>query len=152
MIILRYVTDADPISATIRDFEYGFWASHVEALMPDDTLLGAHYDGGVMARKRDYDKGQFIKELYVNIPASEEMTNQFFQFLRDQIGKPYDTRAILGLVIQRDWRDPSAWFCSELITAALEKCTWIPTLATDVNHITPRDSLLIVSSRVALTS
>ena len=151
MITLRYVTDNDVISASIRTFEYGYWASHVEALMIDGTLLGAHADGGVQARLHDYDKGQFSKELYVVLPTTQAMDDKFYQFLKDQIGKPYDMRAIAALILDRDWREPSAWFCSELIMAALEYCSWIPKLADDVTHITPRDSLLIVSSHVALT-
>ena len=46
MITLRFVTGDDLISRAIRAAEYGFWASHTEALMPDGTLLGAHADGG----------------------------------------------------------------------------------------------------------
>ena len=57
MITIRFVTCRDIVSAGIRGFEYGFWASHTEALMPDGTLLGAHWQGGVLARPHDYDKG-----------------------------------------------------------------------------------------------
>lgn len=54
MIVLRFVTGNSFVSAAIQRAEYGFWASHVEALMPDGTLLGAHIDGGVQARPRGY--------------------------------------------------------------------------------------------------
>jgi hypothetical protein len=151
MIRPRFVTCNDAVSAGIRAFEYGFWASHVEALMPDGTLLGAHYDGGVQARPRDYDRGQFTRELYVDLPADQAMTDRFHAFLRAQIGKPYDLEAIAGLVAQREWRNPNAWFCSELIIAGLEHCGWLPALATEISRITPRDGLLIVSARVAIT-
>ena len=151
MITLRWVTDSDPISAAIRDFEYGFWASHNEVLMPDGTLLGAHYDGGVLARSKDYDKGKFARELYVPILVSQAMADKFHTFLRSQINKPYDTKAIAGIVLQRNWREPDSWFCSELVAAALADCSYWPSrLADDFNHITPRDTLLIVSSRVTV--
>ena len=153
MITLRFVTCADAVSAGIRGFEYGFWASHAEALMPDGTLLGAHYDGGVQARPHDYDAGQFTREMYVALPASPEMTDSFHSFLRAQVGKPYDIEAIVGLVAQRDWQSPDSWFCSELMAAGLADCRYFPAnLATEFNHVTPRDLLLIVSGRVALAA
>lgn len=148
MITLRFVTDGTPVSAGIRAFEYGFWASHVEALMPDGTLLGAHYDGGVMARPHDYDAGRFTREEYREIAASPDETARFHDFLRAQIGKPYDVTAIAAFVLGRDWREQDSWFCSELIGAALAECGYFAhELATSFNHITPRDVLLIVSSR-----
>ena len=149
MIRLRFVTCGDAVSAGIRAFEYGFWASHVEALMPEGTLLGAHYDGGVQARARDYDKGKFTREMIISLPASDEMTDAFHDFLRLQVGKPYDIQAIAGIIAQRDWRDPGSWFCSELQAAALCACGYFPAhLADEFNHVTPRDALLIVSGRV----
>jgi uncharacterized protein YycO len=153
MITLRFVTCNDPVSYTIRAFEYGFWASHAEALMPDGTLLGAHADGGVQARNHDYDAGKFTKELYVSIPATPAMTDSFHSFLRSQIGKPYDFEAIAGIVAQRNWRNDDSWFCSELVAAALAHCGWFASeLATEFNHLTPRDLLLIVSGRISLAA
>ncbi len=149
MIRLRFVTGNDAISVGIRAAEYGFWASHVEAVMPDGMLLGAHYDGGVQARPRDYDHGQFIREDIVGIPVPDLMADKFHSFLKSQIGKPYDIEAILAFVAQRDWQAPGSWFCSELQAAVLAACGWFASsLATEFNHITPRDLLLIVSGRV----
>jgi hypothetical protein len=47
-------------------------------------------------------------------------------FARTQIGKPYDWTAILALLMDRDWRDSGAWFCSELVVAALEAVGFWP--------------------------
>lgn len=151
MIVLRFVDGHDMVAAGIRAAEYGFWAIHTEALMPDGTLLGAHIEGGVEARPHDYDAGQYTKELYVSIPASPEMTDRFYSFLRAQLGKPYDVDAIAAFVAGRDWQRPDAWFCSELQAAALAHCGWFANaLATEFNKITPRDLLLIVSGRIAI--
>lgn len=153
MITLRFVTCNDPISAGIRAAEYGFWASHVEAVMPDGTLLGAHYDGGVEARAANYDLGEYSKDLHVALPADDAMTDAFHVFLKSQIGKPYDVEAIMAFVMRRDWQAPDSWFCSELQAAALVHCGWFASpLATEFNHITPRDLLLIVSGRVAIAA
>jgi len=149
MIQLRFVGGDSAVSVGIRAAEYGFWATHAEAVMPDGTLLGAHIDGGVMVRPAGYDKGQYTKDMIVQIPASPQMSDVFHTYLRSQIGKPYDVEAILAFVARRDWQDASAWFCSELQAAALVACKWFMyPLATEFNHITPRDLLLIVSGRV----
>src|SRR5262249_45605325 len=115
MITVRFVTGHNAISDGIRLFEFGFWATHVEAKMPDGTLLGAHIDGGVQARAADYDQGKFSRELYVEIPAGEFVEERFHDFLRSQVGKPYDVITIAGLVAQRNWQQPDSWICSELI-------------------------------------
>jgi len=153
VITIRFVTGHDPVSDGIRAFEYGFWATHVEALMPDGTLLGAHAQGGVQARPNGYDKTEFTRELYVSIPATPAQTDAFHSFLRAQVGKPYDFRAIAGLALQRDWQSEDSWFCSELQAAALCHCgVFPPHLATEFNRVTPRDVLLIVSSRLDLAA
>lgn len=155
MIQLRFVDGRDAIADAIRNAEYGFWAIHTEALMPDGALLGAHLDGGVQARPRDYDKGQYTRDLIVEIPVADAMAEKFHAFLRSQLRKPYDREAIVAFVAglagfgARDWREDDSWFCSELQAAALAACGWFAgALATQFNHVTPRDLLLIVSGRV----
>jgi hypothetical protein len=119
--------------------------------MPDGTLLGAHYEGGVLARPRNYDAGTVEREEFVSIPATPEQTDTFHSYLRAQIGKPYDIEAIAGIVAQRDWRKADAWMCSELQASAICECgVFPPHLATEFNHVTPRDLLLIVSGRLEL--
>lgn len=149
MIRIRFVDGTDAVAAGIRAAEYGFWAIHTEAVMPDGTLLGAHYKGGVQARPAAYDVGLYTKDLIVELPADEAMTDRFHAFMRAQLGKPYDVEAIAAFVARRNWERPDAWFCSELVAAALVACGWFTyRLATEFNHITPRDLLLIVSGRV----
>lgn len=148
MIRLRFVNGLSIISAGIRAAEYGFWCSHVEAVMRDGTLLGAHAAGGVMERPRDYDTGEFSREQFVDLRSSPEMEDTFEAFLRAQVGRPYDFSAILAFVARRDWQEPDSWFCSELQAAALVTCGWLSgKLGTEANHITPRDLLLMLSAR-----
>lgn len=151
MIRIRFIDGVDVVARGISAAEYGFWAIHTEAIMPDGTLLGAHWQGGVQARPAGYDKGQYTKDLIAEIPATPVMAEKFHAFLRAQLGKPYDIDAIAAFVAGRDWRDDGAWFCSELQAAALFACGWFSSrLATEFNHITPRDLLLIVSGRINL--
>ena len=92
-ITLRFVSSSDIVSRIIRGGELGFLYQHVEARMPDGTLLGAHADGGVQARAADYDK-TYIQDLYVTVPCQPDAVATFHDFLRSQIGKPYDMKAI----------------------------------------------------------
>ena len=50
LITLRFVSSSDLVSRIIKGGQMGFGYQHVEALMPDGTLLGAHIQGGVQAR------------------------------------------------------------------------------------------------------
>ncbi|QPF81691.1 hypothetical protein IC762_17870 [Bradyrhizobium genosp. L] len=149
MIRIRFVDGVDAVAAGIRAACYGFWAIHTEAVMPDGTLLGAHYKGGVQARAGDYDVGQYTKDIIVEIPVEQALADKFHAFMRAQLGKPYDIEAIAALALNREWQEPEAWFCSELVAAALVDCGWFTyRLATEFNKITPRDLLLIVSGRI----
>jgi hypothetical protein len=55
------------------------------------------------------------------------------------------------LAPDRDWRKPDSWFCSELVTAALQAAGWFTRpLATATNRFTPSDLLLVLSALVAV--
>jgi hypothetical protein len=159
MIKIRFVTGNDFISNAIRVGERDGWCTHVEAIMPDGTWLGAHLDGGVQARPAEYDKATRTRELIIELDdaaaiyrtvVGPSFEGAFHAFLRAQIGKPYDTGAVIGLGVGRDWRNSGSWFCSELIAAALEACGYLPRLSAADNHISPRDLLLVLSGRVPI--
>lgn len=154
---VRFVTTDHAISNLIRRGEYGFWATHCEAVMPDGMLLGAHIDGGVLSRAADYDATSWTQQLIVDMPATPKQDDAFHAFMLSQQGKRYDLAVIAALALgsilgERDWRMDEAWVCSELIAAALEASAWSPMLATNANHVTPRDVLIAVSMRVAIGS
>lgn len=125
------------------DFERG-WCSHVDAVLDSGELLGAHLDGGVKIRPPDYETWARVKRLA--LPATDTQAQDFYGFMRSQIGKPYDSWAIAGLVLGRDWREADSWFCSEIGARGLELSAWLPSPLSDgVEFITPRDLELIVS-------
>jgi hypothetical protein len=176
MIRIRFVTGNDFVSNAIRAGERDGWCTHVEAIMSDGTLVGAHIEGGVEARPADYDKETRTRELIVELRAEDDQETSFTRFLDHQLGKPYDTTAVIGLGLSavmpflgyvaaaiassiglneiahsgRDWREQDSWFCSELIAAALEAGGYFPRLSVADNHISPRDLLLLLSARVAI--
>ncbi|MDE2104468.1 MAG: hypothetical protein KGL39_44950 [Patescibacteria group bacterium] len=143
MIALRFIDDANPFSEAIKLFERG-WCAHVDAVMPGGSFLGARLDGGVASRPADYIVP--TREQYVHLAATPQQESDFYAFLNSQLGKPYDTTAIAAFAVERDWRTPDSWFCSELQARALEICGFFPKpLASPANEITPRDLLLCVS-------
>ena len=42
-----------------------------------------------------------------------------WSFATQQLGKPYDWTAVLGIGLHRDWNADDKWFCSELVVASL---------------------------------
>lgn len=164
MITLRFVASRDLASDLVLLGEHDGWATHVEALMPDGTLLGSLLEGGVQARPMGYDKGAATRELYVSFESGVTLVPQphpipvrllekdeaFYAFLRAQIGKPYDKLGIVGFVFGRGWHAGGSWFCSELQTAALEACGYFYPLASLNSHVSPRDLLLVLSSRIPI--
>ena len=150
MISLQFSALNDIASEAIKLFERS-WCSHVDAILPDGTLLGARADvygnvpAGVQIRPPGY--APFTRTLVVQLATTDAQEAAWMVFLDTQIGKPYDMLAIAAFAVARDWREPNSWFCSELIAAALEKCGWFPKpLAEAANEITPRDLLLAVSA------
>jgi hypothetical protein len=149
-MMIRFVTSRDLVSTLIRFGERDGWPTHAEVVLPDSSLLGAHFDGGVMIRKAGYDNDRLKQELVLDIPTFDRIEKRFHGFLYEQLGKKYDWRAVFGLGMGRDWRDPEKWFCSELVAAALEECGWLPRLSAVNHHISPRDLLLVLSGKVVI--
>lgn len=148
-VSMRWVTHAGFVSNAIRRVEYGFWATHVEAVMGDGTVIGAYIDLSKVARRpADYDAADWVQQLIVPMPFTAEQERLFRQFLDAQIGKPYDDFGLGSFVVARDWRSPDHWWCSDLQTAACERSRWIEQLATDIT--TPRDLLLVVSGKIPI--
>ena len=151
-ITLRWVAGVGFGSNLIEWFSHARF-SHVGALLPDGSELGSRDDviqgipAGVQIRPPNYEPWR--RTLSVTLPATEDQCAQFWAWLHSQIGKPYDQVGILGFAADRNWREEDSWFCSEIQTAALEKCDWFShLLAVTESKITPGDLLLLISDRV----
>ena len=137
---LRFVRGMDFSSRVIAWFSSGH-LSHVDAVLPDGTLLGARADiikgipTGVQERPAGYEK--VALEIVMEIPCTALQEVAFYRFLRSQRGKPYDRTAIWAFAFNRDWHEADSWICSELQTAALEAAGILPKLFEDCNKITP---------------
>lgn len=150
MITIRFVSHPGIFNWGTKVFQRGFWADHVDAVLPDGRMLGAHFKG-VQILLGDYDAGpgQLSRELRVNLKATAEQEAKFYDFLYAQVGKPYDFLALVAFAFNRDWQRPDSWFCDEIIAAALCACGIFPKhLAESFNRITLRDLILIISALV----
>ncbi len=152
MITLQFVCGSGISSQAIAWFSSGH-LSHVDCVLPDGSLLGARSDKcggrppGVQVRPPNYEKWQRVVRAELDAtPIQEKM---YYDFLNKQIGKPYDKKAILAFVLNRDWRERDSWICSELQAAALESCGWLPPLYLSANKITPVALAFAVSARGA---
>jgi len=148
MITLRFVSHPGLFNWACTVAQYGFWATHVEIVMPDGRYLGAISDG-VKTRDPNYDMGNFSRELFLDVKTTMDQEAIFYAFVESQIGKPYDTWSILAYFWpSRDWQDFDAWNCSELSGTGLAECGILPKeMAVKFSRVTVRDLLLLISTR-----
>ena len=135
---LLFSTTRGPVSGLIRFFTWSDF-SHVDAVLPDGTLLGARA-GGVKIRPADYLGSAKTARFHVDLTPEQEAAA--WAFLRNQIGKRYDFTAIIGFLFRRDWQRDGAWFCSELIAAACALAAKFPLVRETKGRVTPRDLLI----------
>jgi hypothetical protein len=162
MIKLQFSRSTENISKLIA------WAcrspfSHVDAVLDDGNLLGASDSpnapvitgnpSGVAIRPPDYQPFAIRRIAHVYVPARVEA--RFYDILRSQLGEPFDNSAMHAVFSShvsdpRDWKDESAWFCSELKAWSFEEAGAldVPPLISK-NRVTPPDLLLIISHLVA---
>lgn len=171
-MILRFVRGTGWESTAIALQEktcMPFVPSHVEALTPDGKFyIGAHLDGGVMARPVGYDAGKIAKlpegfdasvfpegvcDLLVGLRADPVQDEIFHNWLERKIGTPYDWRAILGFLVPGHEHLPDHAICSALITLALRApgVEWFKwRLAAPTHLVDPRDLLLMLSTHMQI--
>jgi len=145
---IRFVSHPGIFDLAAKIAQYGFWSTHVEAVLPDGTTIGAMRDG-VKIRSKGYDAGHFSQELFIDVSATPDQDAIFCAFLGSQVGKPYDFLAIAAFLWpSRNWQEFDSWYCSELVGTALSECGILPKeMAVKFSRITPRDLLLLVSTR-----
>jgi hypothetical protein len=162
MIRLQFSKSTENVSKLIA------WAcrspfSHVDYVMQDGNLLGASDSphapyiegnpGGVAIRPPDYQP--FAIRRIANIYTPARVEARFEELMRAQLGEPFDDMAMHAVfkpdnMGNRDWRDASAWFCSEMFAWGFEEsgALDVPPLVSK-DRVTPADLLLIVSHLVS---
>jgi hypothetical protein len=142
-VTLQFVSDVS-LSDTFIEW-YGHDAfSHVDYVLPDNTLLGSRLPNGVAIRQPNYEV--FTRVLRVTVPCTDIVAASFDALAKSQIGKGYDTTAIMGFVFGRNWREPDTWTCTEYLAWVSEGSLLFPEmLVTPTNRIDPQDYLLALS-------
>jgi uncharacterized protein YycO len=151
----RFVAHPGIFTFATRIAQYGNWPTHAEFDLGDGHYISAMFKDGVQMRKYNYDNGVFLREEFVEIEASAEQEIKFRNFLISQIGKPYDIWAIASFVFAdwfnhcREWDFDDSWFCSEYLAAGLAVSGILSDqLSVKATHISVRDLMILVSSRV----
>lgn len=121
----------------------------IDARSTDRKINGREIPAGVQRRPMTYLKS--MPNEWLQLVTTEEQNQKVVDFLKAQETKPYDFIGILDFVIgrvhDRNWRDDKAWFCSELVIAALEQAEIFPKIILNPPVITPGTAACICSSQ-----
>ena len=149
MIILRFVR-AHKLFSDLISFDERFWATHVEAVMPDGNYVGAHFFGGVQSRTPGYDR--WVRQLFVNLPCTEAQQKAHLDYLIRRLGTPYDWQSILGFAAHGDFHATHHMICSALIHMSLRQpeAPWFPYPLAIPAHMTSPAILAVALSGIVL--
>ena len=138
------------VSGTIERLSFGP-LSHVDSRRASDGWLYGARSGrigtipaGVEWRPPGY-YGRVREHVVMTLQVPQAVHDGYWAFLEEQKGKPYNSRGILGMLLNRDWRAPDSWFCSELVGRAGEVSKLYPTLFTPTDRVTPVEIALLWS-------
>ena len=124
--------------------------SHVEAVMPDGSTIGAYAEG--VARHWPGSDTTSTMQRHVDIPDALFDRAKAVRYLESRIGQPYDFRGILGEAVHRDIHMPGAKYCSALQTLACSH--WygglFAPLARPAHEIDPEMLLTLCSSHAGV--
>ena len=116
-------------------------SSHVYVVYNDEEYVEAVFPKGVQKVKKEKAlKGlKVVKTKTYKVPNKEAG----MQFLQEQIGKKYDTKAAIGLGLDqdRDWNDDEKWYCYELAAGVLRASGL--KIFSDLSHVTETALLAI---------
>lgn len=124
----------------IRLFTFSRW-NHT-AIEIDGTVYDATGRHGVQAWNRHDFASHWSRIESFPVKGDPVVVKRF---LRAQLGKKYDWRAIIALPFRRNWQAEDRWFCSELSAAALN--LWPAGALTA--RIKPQDLYLVIRSAYA---
>lgn len=115
-MILVFTRSRSIGSLVIRVATWSEW-SHVGLLTSARSVIDATLRHGVAERPLAalIDEANEHRMVALEVPADPVVAAA-----RTQLGKGYDTSAVTGLALRRNWQDDDSWFCSELIAWAAQ--------------------------------
>lgn len=113
--------------------------NHVEIVMPNSILIGAHLHGGI--KKTIFNAKDFSKIKRYEIAVSQETIN----WVQKQQGRKYDLLAIAGFILKIPMHENTASICSEFAFEVLERAECFSHFVDfQSSKISPRDVHLIL--------
>lgn len=156
-IQVQYSTSKAFASGVIRRLTHSPF-SHIDIVIPNEGLLGAsgpdkkiNDPGGVLIRS--FSPWPYMcPPITATIETTDVVVRNTIAFARSQLFKPFDDKALYHFLRDRgglhnkgrDWRDPSSWFCSELVIRSFEVGGLFSySLAVTKDVISPNDTLFL---------
>ncbi len=92
---------------------------HAAVLLPDGSMIESMEGVGVHSLPSIPEGASY--DLFIVSGLTEAGSSSAIVFLEDQLGKPYANLDVLGFITRSGQQeDRGAWFCSELVFAAIE--------------------------------
>lgn len=157
---IQYSTSTAWQSAVIRRLTHSPW-SHVDIVLPEGLLGVSGVDekindlGGV--RIRPHKAWPYLTTPKVaHLRCSDTVRDAVIAAAKSQMDKPFDNGSLWSFlqdqaeispdtpIVERNWRDTTKWFCSELVIWSCAQGGLFPyELVVPKNRITPADTLLM---------
>jgi len=134
-VVVHFCKSEDLGGRLLRLFLMSKW-NHV-AIQVESTVYEAVSWGGVIRRGKEQFRSSWDRIASVEVEATEVLP--LLHFLDEQIGRPYDWKAIFAFPFRGSWQDRRAWFCSELVYEALNVGGADIPDRLPSNRVTPRD-------------
>lgn len=113
--------------------------SHCALILPDNTIIESTFKTGVhhCTFENFMTRATKVEVVTYDIPDA----NTCYTYAMQQLGKPYDKTAVIGMPLNRDWQQDTDWFCSELLLACLVKGGKV--LTKSYHNMTPEDAYVL---------
>jgi hypothetical protein len=154
-IRLQFVLGAELSSRLIAWYGNGYGGfSHVDAVMPDGSLLGARSDR-VKAKGAEYEPGvqirlpgyaSWIKKEVYQLEVSPFVAKAWEARGRSLIGSQYDKGAIWGFITGHQDHDKGHWICSALQVDMLQTAGIFQRIDIPSWQVTPNSLLLALTA------
>lgn len=113
--------------------------SHAAALLDDGSVIEAWHIGGVRhapSLMANHTPGTQV-DIYT-VPCAVRQQKVYETFLVAQIGKKYDFKSVFRFASHVSARETGKWFCSELVTAALNEANLNPLARINPAEVSPQ--------------
>lgn len=119
--------------------------SHAEIMFSDGVCGTSEPKNGVVLRKINFRPEDWVVLELPCTPIQEELVRAFFE---KELGCPYDWKGILcAQILGWNRSSPTAWFCSEICTAALQE-VYKQLAGVKPASVDPAKELILLEERV----